>query len=105
MLTRKNVCMHMNDVSRVCRIHFQWLTPVLLLFLRAMLFHNCDLIGKALSEFTGTDLPFKKSDFGQEPGMKMLSWEVSMPVLLISSCVCILIFVTLLTLYIYCCAT
>ena len=70
-----------------CRIHFQWLTPVLLLFLRAMLFHNCDLIGKALSEFTGTDLPFKKSDFGQEPGMKMLSWEVSMPVLLISSCV------------------
>ena len=43
-----------------CRIHFQWLTPVLLLFLRAMLFHNCDLIGKAISEFTGLDLPFKK---------------------------------------------
>ena len=60
-----------------CRIHFQWLT-VLLLFLRAMLFHNCDLIGKAISEFTGLDLPFKKSDFGQEPGMKMLSWTVSM---------------------------
>lgn len=43
-----------------------------------MLFHNCDLIGKAISEFTGLDLPFKKSDFGQEPGMKMLSWTVSM---------------------------
>ena len=42
----------------------------------AMLFHNGDLIGKAISEFTDIDLPFKKSDFGQEPGMKMISWTV-----------------------------
>jgi len=42
----------------------------------ALLFHNGDLIGKAISEFTDIDLPFKKSDFGQEPGMKMISWTV-----------------------------
>ena len=42
----------------------------------AMLFHNGDLIGKAISEFTDIDLPVKKSDFGQEPGMKMISWTV-----------------------------
>ena len=42
-----------------------------------MLFHNGDLLGKAISEFTGLDLPFKRSDFGQEHGMKMLSWNVS----------------------------
>lgn len=41
-----------------------------------MLFHNGDLLGKAISEFTGRDLPFKRSDFGQEHGMKMLSWTV-----------------------------
>jgi len=40
-----------------------------------MLFHNGDLLGKAISEFTGLDLPFKRSDFGQEHGMKMLSWN------------------------------
>ena len=42
----------------------------------ASLFHNGDLIGKAISEFTDIDLPFKKIDFGQEPGMKMISWTV-----------------------------
>jgi len=41
-----------------------------------MLFHNGDLVGKAISEFTGLDLPFKRCDFGQEPGMRMLSWTV-----------------------------
>ena len=53
-----------------------------------MLFHNCDLLGKAISEYTGLDLPYKRSDFGQEHGMKMLSWTVSLgdciPVLLVS---------------------
>ena len=41
-----------------------------------MLFHNGDLVGKVISEFTGCDLPFKRIDFGQEHGMKMLSWTV-----------------------------
>ncbi|KAL3798234.1 hypothetical protein ACHAW5_008315 [Stephanodiscus triporus] len=39
-----------------------------------MVFHNCDLIGRAMSEFTGVDIPFKQSDFGQYHGMKILSW-------------------------------
>ena len=35
-----------------------------------------DLIGQALSEFTDVNLPFKQSDFGQDHGMKILSWTV-----------------------------
>ena len=41
-----------------------------------MCFHNIDLLGKAISEFTGRDVPFKRTDFGQEHGIKMLSWVV-----------------------------
>lgn len=41
-----------------------------------MLFHNGDLVGKAISEFTGIDLPFKQNDYGQEHGVRMLSWTV-----------------------------
>ncbi len=40
------------------------------------IFAFADLIGQALSEFADVDLPFKRSDFGQDHGMKILSWTV-----------------------------
>jgi hypothetical protein len=35
-----------------------------------------DLIGQALSEFTGVDLPFKTQSMGNDHGMRILSWAV-----------------------------
>lgn len=40
------------------------------------IFTFADLIGQAMSEFTGVDIPFKQTDFGQYHGMKILSWTV-----------------------------
>ena len=44
-----------------------------------MVFHNCDLIGQALSEFTGVDIPFKTQTSGMgfhDHGMQIISWTV-----------------------------
>jgi hypothetical protein len=40
-----------------------------------MIFHSCDLLGIAIEKLTGTHIPFKRSDFGQEHGLKLLSFD------------------------------
>jgi hypothetical protein len=41
----------------------------------SMIFHSCDLLGIAIEKLTGVQIPFKRSDFGQENGLKLLSFQ------------------------------
>lgn len=45
----------------------------------AMIFHNCGLLGDAISELTGVKIPFKGAGFrrdqSQDSGIQMLHWE------------------------------
>ena len=40
-----------------------------------MIFHSCNLIGTAIEKLTGTVIPWKSKDFGQEHGLKLLNFE------------------------------
>lgn len=40
-----------------------------------MIFHSCDLLGMAIEKLTGVHIPFKKSDFGKDYGLKPMSFD------------------------------
>lgn len=40
-----------------------------------MIFHSCDLLGKAIEKLTGRRMNWKSTDFGQEHGLKLLSFD------------------------------
>lgn len=40
-----------------------------------MIFHSCDLLGKSIEKLTGRRMNWKSTDFGQEHGLKLLSFD------------------------------
>ena len=40
-----------------------------------MIFHTCDLLGTAIEKLTGVHIPFKKSDFGKDYGLRPMSFD------------------------------
>ena len=40
-----------------------------------MIFHSCDLLGKAIEKLTGVHIPFKTSDSGQDYGLRPMSFD------------------------------